>query len=77
MSTNNSYLQLIKEAIMGLKEHKKGSSQTSIKKYIESNHKIELVTSYFNQAFADGLALGVIEQIGARFKLTTAPAKLV
>ncbi len=71
-ATHASYLSLIVEAITALK---KGSSRAAIKKYIETNHKIELVPTAFTDALAVGVTTGQLVQIGQSYKLAAPEQK--
>lgn len=68
---SNNYPSLILEAVKDLKERVKGSSRTSIKKYIEESHKVKLSNALFREALKSLVADGRLTQNGQRFLLTT------
>jgi len=64
-----TYHDMILEAVKNLKD-RKGSSRAAIKKYIETNHKIEVKAPAFRAALKKAVEDKHLEQTAQSFKLT-------
>merc|ERR1711890_55586 len=57
------------QAVLNIKDYRKGASRQAIKKYIEANHKKALNPRSLRDALAKAVASGDLTQEGQRFKL--------
>merc|ERR1712080_476261 len=66
---NETYGNLVLQAVLNIKDYRKGASRQAIKKYIEANHKKVLNPRSLRDALAKAVASGDLTQEGQRFKL--------
>ncbi|KAI9868364.1 MAG: hypothetical protein M1813_005807 [Trichoglossum hirsutum] len=74
-ASHASYKDMIKEAILNLKE-RNGSSRQAIKKYIQANNKITATPAAFDSLFNRNLKAGVTAGDFTQPKGTSGPVKL-
>merc|ERR1712080_498397 len=66
---NETYGNLVLQAVLNINDYRKGASRQAIKKYIEANHKKVLNPRSLRDALAKAVASGDLTQEGQRFKL--------